>query len=392
LEKTFLIKSKGGGTGGGIIEKPNNLFTGGTPTITTNNITYNTGGYSRFFICCDTSGQNIALGGNYDGCWTLNLNSLCPFTYSTNFGTTFAIITGSVNTGNGSQLPAAGNLFTTDYPSAFAHAIVTDGQNWIASNWINKYNGQPAPSGANPYYGLGTFYNSNIKGTTWTQSTNLQNYSFFCLALSKSPNPSTGTGMALGLANVNPYAQTLLTGNSLYYSTNYGSVWTQIPGISIQIQYLECFQLSISQYGNAAIVVNNYGNGGYVLAYNNSAWTSASFSLANCVSCAISGNGKYVIIGTNSSVAYVATFNPTTCTLGTLVQSNTFPTTVVSVAASYSGKYMIAGSNNTLYVSSNYGATFASSGYAHGAYCTMTPDAANVYTEAYGNDRFYRYS
>jgi len=368
-----------------VSESPCQLALGNTPTYSTYQLIA-TGVSSYMWFDCDATGQYIAAGMGQGGVYSMNPSSTCYFAYSTNYGASFSLITGTNGT---AALPyPTGGAVNDGYPKP----IVTDGTNWIASNWQKGSNG-----------GGGTYYNNNITGSTWTRSTTLTTYSFFSLKLSKTNNPVTGTSMALGLATVNAFISSIGTCN-IYYSTDYGNVWTQIPTITINMTSPGYPSLAMSYDGMHGCAVNSnsqatnyflyYGFTSSVLATYG--FSTISFTIPQITyECGVSGNGTYIFVTTAAGI-YLGTFNQSTFTLSTFTQcAGTSGFAWYEVRVSYTGQYIIAltkESKSRIAYSKDFGATWSAPSIFMDN-CIMTPNASHFYGQAgTANTPFYNYT
>jgi hypothetical protein len=207
----------------------------------------------------------------------------------------------------------------------------------------------------------GFVYVSSNYGVNWTQ-TSLATAS----TSTQQPCSVSGTGQYMFVGN----------NNGAFYSVDYGVTWTKnsyLPTSTVwrfgsisstgqySLQIIQSSNVYLSQ-GSAVNSSNQIANFGANASWSN---LSSVFSNPLITTCAISGTGQYMLIGTWGSIgAYLSTNYGYSFTQ---ISTASVPTAYwyYCAAISSTGQYMILGNSNgtsvgSIYLSTNFGSTFSS--------------------------------
>ena len=199
----------------------------------------------------------------------------------------------------------------------------------VPMNWL-----QTAVSGTGQYQlatsTTGLFLSTNY-GATWTMVVNVGGWTGLSVSAS-------GQYMA-ALSTTGTYAP--------YYSTNYGTSWTNSTFNGVAGSFLAISgngQYSLSGYGTTALLVSNYLVGYTTAVYSTPTFSPSIGATINCAS--ISATGQYMTVltqGTTNNVYYSTNYGAsfTALTIGS--------SAMTSCAISYDGSYITVSNATTVY-------------------------------------------
>jgi hypothetical protein len=185
------------------------------------------------------------------------------------------------------------------------------------------------------------------------------------------------------------YGTPSVSGNNIYYSSNYGASWTLATGYPANLGYAAVQMSGSGQY--QIVGVNVTGSYYFYTSSNYGAtWTQGASSAGNWFHSALSYNGQYQFITAGyvsgglgqgyiwMSSNYGATFTQVTTAAGAQFWGG--------VCCSWSGQYVSAAVNGTtnggaIYYSSNYGATWTASS-SSGGFASIACSSSGQYQVA----------
>ena len=223
--------------------------------------------------------------------------------------------------------------------------------------------------------GAGTLWYSSNYGSTWTQAVAAAglpiNTNYTCVSMSGS-----GQYQLVGVNNA---------ASAIYLSTNYGATWAAISGLTGY-----WFRYALSYTGQYQYVGESVASTGKVYFSSNygasfTQVTAFTGNVSGGICCSASGqyvtvtlNGGYIWYSSNYGVSW-ASVNSTAAWQG--------------VCCSASGQYQTAAVyNGSLYYSNNYGVSWTSSGAPTLNWVNVTCSASGQYQMATGNSMGVYYS
>ena len=200
-------------------------------------------------------------------------------------------------------------------------------------------------------------------------------YSTFGQNLLLTPSVS-GNWACIATSANGQYVTACINPGSIYYSSNYGQIWT--ASVSSGTTSAAWSSVAMSSNGQYQIAVINSGSVYYSSNYGVT-WTASVTVGTTAVawsSCAMSSSGLYATACINgASIWYSTTYGSTWITASTTG-------TWSSVAMSATGQYQIATINSgAIYYSSTFGSTWTASATS-GAYTNVTISASGQYASA----------
>ena len=299
-------------------------------------------------------------------CWSVVVSATGQFMfagfsnnlyYSTNYGTTWVVASGiTTNTSVG------WNSFSISSNGQYILAGTTGSVVYLSAGIPITTMGVNNP---NPQYALDVAGNVNLNNalttgsnfganSTWsTISTNIGNMnSNGCIAVS-----TTGQYMLVATNNA----------TGVYASSNFGASWYSVTGLATNVAFNCTAMSSTGQYMLASL--SGATSTVYLSTNYGVTWTAISTSYLPATNAywamAISSTGQYMAVGAGQANPFYVNSNYgagawTTPTTGA-------PVGYISIAMSATGQYITACCNNIssnagVYLSTNYGVTWASSG------------------------------
>lgn len=163
------------------------------------------------------------------------------------------------------------------------------------------------------------------------------------------------TGTYTGPVKVTTTGQYMLvvSGTTLYLSSNYGSTWSSIASGS------DISDIEMSDSGQYIVYVIRGGSGNVYISsnYGASFSTTGSPGVSSWRGVAMSSSGQYITLTSFNSYIWVSSNYGVSYTAKTAYPSTGW----IPVVMSQSGQYQVAGAG-TIYRSSNYGSTWTNTG------------------------------